>query len=315
MFSSVKSSFGIIGASIRLMVRYPSLLVPVFVVWAVFAPVSVYMYFDFPKLELSGGAVVAVVFGLIFAFSILMSFTCFMLLEQIRRIESGIKPSLTGALWSALTNTLRAIHVTAIWALIWFVLFLLERLLSRGSDSEENDAEPEPFSMKGAAEVVAGYERTSLSETFIRAVRKGVRMVAFLIYPAIAWEPDRRGIKRGIDIAVARKAEFAAGFVLTELAATVAFFPALIVFWISGEFEVDFPDWVWMSMIIYCGFAWSFSLLLEQLFSAELYLWHWKWELEAEKATAAGASPALFSEIPSPSLLDDSPDMPQPNES
>ncbi len=314
MFSGVKSSFGIIGASIRVMARYPSLLIPVLVVWAVYAPVSVYMYFDFPKLDLSDGALAGVVFGLIFAFSILMSFTCFMLLEQIRRIESGLEPSLPRAVWSALTNTLRAIHITALWALVWFVLFLLERIFSRRGDSESGDSEPEPFSMQGAAEVVAGYERVSLSEAFFRAVRKGVRMVTFLIYPAIAWEPHRRGLKRGIEVAVARKAEFAVGFVLTELAATVAFIPALIVFWISGEFEADFPDWVWMSTIIYCGFAWSFSLLLEQMFAAELYLWHWKWEIQAEEAVAAGASPPLFSDVPSPSLLDDLPDMPKLSE-
>ena len=47
---------------------------------------------------------------------------------------------------------------------------------------------------------------------------------------------------------------------------------------------------------LYIGCAWSYSIYLEQMFMAELYLWHLKWE----RSGKAGS----IEQIPPPQLLD-----------
>jgi hypothetical protein len=41
---------------------------------------------------------------------------------------------------------------------------------------------------------------------------------------------------------------------------------------------IQFTEHQWMGLILYIGLAWSFSMHLEQMFSACLYLWHLKRE-------------------------------------
>ena len=116
-------------------------------------------------------------------------------------------------------------------------------------------------------------------------------------------------IRRGLSVAQSHKAEFATGFVLTELAAMIVFLPPSIVFVIADNTDVTISDDMWFAVIIYCGFAWSFSLLMEQLFTAELYLWDMKWR-EARATARDHDQPApKLSDIPRPSIMDDNADL------
>ena len=63
---------------------------------------------------------------------------------------------------------------------------------------------------------------------------------------------------------------------------------ARISCWIDSKFDANYPDSLWMAIIIYIGFSWSLSILIEQLFVAELYLWHLIWEQEKENALLKG---------------------------
>ena len=136
-------------------------------------------------------------------------------------------------------------------------------------------------------------------------------MIAFLIYPAIVWEKKGffKSIKKGLAVAKAHKAEFITGFILTDLAALVVFLPPSILFILSGKFHIEFPDWVWLTTIIYCGFAWSFSMFLEQMFTAELYLWHLLWENESSIAKNNGDELPKLEDVRRPSIMDNVPDM------
>ena len=177
------------------------------------------------------------------------------------------------------------------------------------SDSEEE--KEEELSAKNAAKTLAGVGSFSLSESFFDALQKGTRMVVFLILPAIAWENLSfiAAIRKGIYVLKKNLNIFVGGFLLTLTATFIIYLPPGIIFYISGKFNVKFEDWVWVTTLIYCAFAWSFSMYLEQMFTAELYLWHLKWEKAVRKAKKYGQKIPKLNQIDAPSILDRAKDL------
>jgi hypothetical protein len=312
MFQGIKTGSGLIKTSIGAFVKHPSLIAPLLACWAIYAPMVVYLkfFFQWDYYELSGQ--LFVLFIVIFIFSFILSVSCIMLLELVRQIETGSKPHILAAALSTIPNTVKALPITITWAAIWFVITVIEMLLRQRCDDEDENAE---FNAENVAKTIAGFEDFSLSAAFFEGIRKGVRMIAFLIYPAIVWERKdvSSSVKKGLAVAKTHKAEFATGFVLTDLAAAVVFLPPAILFILSGKFDVEFPDWVWFTTTIYCGFAWSLSMLLEQLFTAELYLWHLMWEKDCEIAQENGEEPPKLESVKRPSIMDNIPDLANAN--
>jgi len=68
---------------------------------------------------------------------------------------------------------------------------------------------------------------------------------------------------------------------------------------------IVFPQSVWVGVIIYIGFAWSFCMYLEQMFTATLYLVHLKWEEAVNAAKTQGKpSPSFRDVLQSPDRCD-----------
>lgn len=132
-------------------------------------------------------------------------------------------------------------------------------------------------------------------------------LFSLFFLPAIAWENMGfwKATKKGIAVFRAHLSEFVTGFVLTEGVALLIFLPPALLFYITGEVEITLPDYVWVITIIYIAFAWSYSIYLEQMFTAELYLWNMKWEKEVAKAQAEGKPIPSMREVPRPSVLDE----------
>ena len=95
------------------------------------------------------------------------------------------------------------------------------------------------------------------------------------------------------------------GFTLTWFAAIIIFLPPSILFFLSDESGIIFPEIVWIISIIYIAIAWSYSIYLEQMFAAELYLWHMKWEKQIEKEKRDGVPLSKIQDIKKPSILDE----------
>ena len=181
---------------------------------------------------------------------------------------------------------------------------MIFRKKNNSSDTEEESAE-------NVAQTLAGGEDFSIWSLTFDALKKGIRMIVFLIMPAFAWEDLNTGksLKRGMSIFKSRISEFVSGYTLSYLAGIIVFFPPFIMFYLSGKLKIDFPDWSWVICIIYIAFAWSYTIYLEQMFTAELYLWHMKWENEVKLAEKEGRSIPNFSIVERPSILDDKPDL------
>ena len=205
----------------------------------------------------------------------------------------------------------RVFLLAMVWAIIWFALTLIECILSKNRGNDDAD-----FNAENAAKTLAGYGTFSLSRAFFDALEKGVRMVVFLILPAVAW--NDMGVvaatKKGFSVLRAHLGDFARGYALTYAAAGIIFLPPGIVFELgTGRHGnpplIHFPDLVWFGVILYIGFAWSFCMYLEQLFMAQLYLWNMKWEAAQAAARKQNLPLPLFQDVDQPFLLAKAPSL------
>ena len=310
MFQGITNGSAIIAVSIQGAFKFPRLFVPLIFCWLLYAPILVYLYFDFPWENYGFSTQLVVFFLWILFLSSILSLSCFVLLELVRQIETNETQSFATALSTGVKNTAHAFPIVIVWASIWFLISVVEMILDSLTKQRWRSGDEER-SLKGIAMTLGGYQEFSFSTVFFEALRKGVRMIAFLIFPAIAWE--KKGIvestKKGISVASTHFKHFAAGYALTWLAAFLIFLPASLLIWINEKFDFNYPDTLWMAIIIYIGFSWSLSMLIEQLFVAELYLWHLIWEKEKQAAYDRGDPEPSLEDVKRPSIIDGVPDM------
>lgn len=306
MFKGIRTASELIKQSVILLGKRPSLLVPLLMCWALYAPIVLYFEFFFDWAQYPTSSVLLIVLGVITAFSLIIGVSCLVLLELIEQIENDESASILNAFWSVIKSSfLRALPILLVWAILWFIIHVIQAPFRRSSDKGEK------FSAQNAARTLANMDSSfSLSNAFFEALKKGLRMIVFLILPAIAWEElsPISATKKGLSILRAHKAEFATGFVLSEAVSIFTFLPAAIIFFVTDKFNIVLADGIWFGVIIYCAFAWSFSLYIEQMFAAELYLWHLKWVEASDIAKKNKKSPPTFSRIKPPSILDDVPE-------
>jgi len=301
----------LIVSTLKILQRYPVFMVPILIVWAIYAPIILYLKYFFPWGNYGLVGTLWVVFLMLFIFSFIILLSCSVMLELIQQLENGKKLNLSGAFQETLgKNIIKIIPIAVIWAIIWFILTVIQALFSR----KEKEGR-EGFNAENAARTLAGYQNFSLSDAFFAALKKGVRMIVFLILPAVAWEDlgFTLAIKKGLRVLTAHLGEFASGYALTYVAAAIVFLPPAIIFELGdskhGAPLVHFPDTVWAGTIIYIAFAWSFCMYLEQMFTANLYLWHLKWEKMIDLAKQQNQALPDFKDIKQPSLLDNVPDL------
>lgn len=308
MFQGLKNGWDVIYASIRAFQKNPIFLLPLLTVWLIYAPTVVFFKWHFDWDQYDNTESMLIMFLIIFGFSLMLTISCSILLELIQQKETGKPFHLRNSIYETLTkNIFHIIVLSFIWAVVWFILVILEAIFSKKKSSDDNDEE----SVENIANTLAGNEDFSIWSLTFDALKKGIRMVVFLIMPAFAWEDlsISKSYRRGLSILKQRIPEFVAGYTLSYLAGMIVFFPPFIMFYLHGKLKIDFPDWSWIVCIIYIAFAWSYTIYLEQMFTAELYLWHLKWEKEVELATKEGRIPPQFWQIERPSVVDDKPDL------
>ena len=305
MLKKIRSSWTLIKDSISVFDKHPKFLVPLLITWAIYAPVILYYVYDYGLNKHSFLQNVLVAFVIIFIFASILTLSCSLLLELIQQLESGRKTDLRGAFKVTFKqNIVDIIPLVFVWAVIWWLISAVQAFFTRKNQYEGDKT----LTAENAAKTLAGYdENFNLSKAFFEALRKGVRMIMFLILPAIAWENKKFGdaVSKGMAVFKTNIVHFVSGFVLLEGIDILIFFPAGILFGLADGMEIFSSDTVWVIAIFYIAFAWSYSIYLEQMFAAELYLWNLKWEKQVAKAKNEGLPVPNLSEIPKPSLLDE----------
>ena len=306
MAGSWRKGWGLLVHSMNVFKAYPSFLLPILTVWSVYAPTVLYLKYEYRWNQHSVEEDLGVVFLFLFGLSFLLLMSCAVVLEMIRQIEVG-NPSLIRAISKALGKDMfRVLPLSIVWAAIWFVLTVIDVFLSKKNESNDDNT----LTAQNAAATIANYREFSFSAAFIDALEKGVRMVMFLIMPGIAWENLGffAATKKGLSVLRAHLGDFGSGYALTYAAAAVVFLPPAIIFELGtgrhgGPPLIHFPDAVWVATIIYVGLAWSFYIYLEQMFMAQLYLWHMKWESKVEMAKEEHQPLPEFHSVGRPELL------------
>jgi hypothetical protein len=303
MFRGIKSGWQLIYNSLHVFNRHPKLMTPLLVTWLFYAAIIIYLQFFYNEDSFTGYQSLIITFGVIFVFTFLLSFSCSVLLELIEQLETGKEINIPKAFkYTLRNNTFKIIPIVLVWTVVWFLLFIIQVLLSKNNNKNKS-----VLNAERAAKTLAGSGKFSLSTAFFKGLEKGMRMIVFLILPAIAWGNLSfwNSVKKGWSVYKSNLSTFATGFVLTGFANFLIFLPPTIIIYFSTGAEIVFPDWVWFTTIVYIAFAWSYSMYLEQMFTAELYLWNLKWEKEVKKAKAQNKPVPKINDIAKPSLLDE----------
>jgi hypothetical protein len=282
-----------IGSSLRMFARYPSLLVALGLVWVGLGAAG---YVALPyALDLLDSAMSDTTFWLtlaaigfcVFAVAgVALSFGCLAVLERVRQVEMGEPRSLTRMFASALSNTVRALPIVLVWSLLLLVVNAIAVLLSGDDDDRSFKEDALDWSLRTACDAM--------------------RVLLFCSLPALAWEvggSPRVAVKRGMTVMRRHKLEFVVGLLLTELAGWIVSLPFAAAFAAYG-LDAAVPEAVWLGAGALSLLLWTFAMLVQQLYAAELYVWHLVWEDTSERSAAAGDGPLKPDAVARPSLLD-----------
>lgn len=311
-FDRAKSGGAVITHSLKVIATYPILLLPILACWGFYASGILYFKYFFGWENYSLREQLLIAFLIILGYVFLYSVAAFLLLEFLEQLERDTHFSILRAIFETTFKDLpKGLPVMIVWAFLDFVLFVIDFIIDVITHKfRRSEGSPE-FNAENAAKTLAGYQDLSFANLSISAIQKGIRMIAFLIYPAIAWEDvsTGRAIKKAFAILRVHTVEFVSGYLTTWGAAAIIFLVPALLFYVTDKLDLHLPEAVWIATIIYCGIGWSFYLYLEQIFAGLLYLWNRKWERETLLAQKAGKRPLKLQDVKQPSFLDNIPDL------
>ncbi len=298
MFKWLKRSWSLAEYSLAVFKRYPILFLPLLGVWLMYALIMVYFKDFFNWSDVSRQYFPWAIFYILFFVSLFILLSYSFLLEFIQQIESGQEPKITNvALLTYTKNFLGIFFLAFIWTLLYILLTAIELVLFflAGSKRSKN---------KNAIKTSISYQFQGNIILLFSFIQKGLRMLIFLIMPAIVWEDKSvfESFRRGKHVFEESINEFAANFLITDIIFIFIILPVIMVF-ITGGYVGMSPD-LKNAIVFLVGFVWLYSLYLEQFFSAELFLWN----IKREKEERFGKKVSL-SKIPRPSLLNGIPEM------
>ena len=279
LLSDFKRGWVLLKDSLIIFKNFPIIGFPIFFLSVIEGAGVIYFEYYFDFTPYSWSELLLISFLIVAASSFAMAFACSILVELIKHIETGGVPSFTRAAVSSVHNMYRLGFVIFIWAVIDFLLLLIEVVIQAifSRDNDESDAKREA-NLKNIASTLSGHGKPlNWYQYGIYLIRKKLRMVVFLTIPVVSWDKlsGVGAIKKSFTVITTDFRRFFTGFLLTEAAAIVIFLIPAIVFEVEEKSSfVEFSDPVWTVLIIYCVIGASVYYYLEQMFCAEFYLWH-----------------------------------------
>lgn len=321
MFKNIKASWELIYDAILAFKHYPVLLVPLLAFSALFSGLLVYIVFHMGSTELSKAMLWSIIALVFFVYSFGLAASCSTLVELVRHIESGEKPSLGSALHATFTKNLPGLLLLSLfWLIVEIICFIISALISsvmerlnkhkritRFNQSLQQAIALQKATPQNIATLMMGLTGSGDPNDIDNYLAKLARMSVFLAIPSISWEKGTAfsPLKRAWKIGKSNFGMFLSGFVLSELIATIVFLPPLALFIAQNEGFVV-PDFLWYLTIAYIVFGISCRLYLEQIFIAKLFLWHMKFEDAVATAKRDGNRvPSGIHEVARPKLMDD----------
>jgi hypothetical protein len=104
---------------------------------------------------------------------------------MVEQMESDKPISIFQAVSDTLTkNLLKALPIIFVWSTLWFLIACIEMLTKKRNNKESS--EDRELNARNAARELANIQEFSLGTLFLDSLKQGIRMLAFLIFPAIA---------------------------------------------------------------------------------------------------------------------------------
>lgn len=295
MFAGIQTGFSIMGQSVKFFFKHPKAIFPIFLSWVIYTGVAYYIIITIDFSGYTTPEMLVVIYLFTFLFTFLVSVSSLVLLELLEQNELEGKMSLLVAIKDALLKDLfRTLPIIIGWSIVKFLLFLLELAIA-GIEAKSRGSR----------------RRKRRANSFIETLKTGVRMGVMLMLSAIAWEEisPKKAMDKGMYVYKKHFASMATGVGLSRALKLVVFIPIIILIFAYSSGTV-IHEYVWYGAIIYTGFAWSYGILVEQLFTAELYLWYKLYQDQIALAKKNGTTPpSSIGTIKRPSFIDDIPDM------
>ncbi|GEM_PF-3032430 len=267
-FSNFTDGWKLFKDSFIFITKRPAFLFPIFFSWIIVSFVTLYLryYWQAPANHLLGLFEI-LLFLILITYSICIAN---MVMLELLQSEQNKQFSLGKALRETIFNdAIKAIPIALIWAILWFILLILQALTSRRNSSSR--AQP---SLQDAAMTLGGVNSGSLSwsRLGLEMLEKVLRLISFLALPGIAWQDKRpfQALKESVDVLRSNPIQFLAAYTLTSITAGIMALP-LILFLVVRE-HIPTPDFIWSVVLIYEGLVWSLSIYLEQMTIGLLYL-------------------------------------------
>ena len=299
-FWKIKTSFWLIVETIKSIKKFPILLLPIFITWVVFALITIYLqyYAVFPDNDI----LFYLTFFWIFWFiTFVLTYTSSIMVNIVRQIETDWIIKIKDAFKESNKKIFKLWGLSLIWAVIWFLLVILEAILAKAKDNKSS------WSVNYEWVAKTLWWEWSIFSWFglwLQVIKDLLRLSVFLSVPNIMWKNKWviSSIKEWWKIIWKHPVEFLWMYGSMFLIWILMALPLWIIFSLSDNWH-QFSNLFWILVIIYEWIIWTFSIYMEQMASTLLVLWHMKWEKENLWVEKWQEKP--ISEIEKPSLLDD----------
>lgn len=298
MLERISEGFDVFKQSFKFTLKHPILLIPMLLAGAAVIYYRIWFQNNYVIENMTTQEILfsLYIYTVVVTFSI--SIASLIVLEFVEQIEKVGRANIFVAMFDALTRDLiRALPIMIVWSFIKFILLLLELLVSASNDDDNRS-----YRSRRA-------ERRTRS--FITTLKTGIRMSVMTMFCAIAWEPigPFKAAKKGIDVYRGKFSHLGTGVALSRFLTLVTMLPLLLVFIFFGYAESISPNFIY-GVMVYFGLTWAFSMIIEQIYVAELYLWY-KTYIRAKTTTTYDENFEIktMHDVKKPSLFDNTQDL------
>jgi hypothetical protein len=294
MFARIGNGFKIMRSTLMFVFRKPVFLIPVLFALVTSLLVNGFIIFSTLDQTLSDGAYVGLGFLVIFVSSFFISLAQLIILELLEQHETDGDMKLGKAIGEALSrDLLRALPIILIWSLIQFLIQILDALVSGGENGRSTFLE-------------------RILRRLLSGIRRGLHWGVMLVLTALAWEDikPKDAYHKAKTVYKKHFIEMLTGISISAVISLMFVVPVIIIIVLSSNGAIIIGPTILIVMMVWFVLIWCLGMIIEQIYTAELYLWYKVYEDEIETARQKGVNgPSSLYDVPRPTFFDDVPDM------
>ncbi len=286
MFDSFARGLSIYKQNLIFIFKHPFMLIP-YVFTLGINMVGMYYLYDWlyaPEME------VEITLLLIYLISVLSTFTIgitsLFILEMVEQLETVGKINIFKAIKDMVVQDLwQALPLILLWSVLDFILVILTAVTKRKSRN--------------------GHSSHTFLSRIVDTFRETIKLGMMVSFASVAWENYGIGYsyRRGVSVYKSHLTEILTGVGVSKITGflTILILP---VFYIMISLDLPIVTIIIVVALLF-SIIWSMGKLVEQLYTAELFLWVKHYEKAREKAEKDGLEmPGSIRDVAQPSFVD-----------